>query len=106
MKDARVYIARILEAIGQVEECTSGGEDVFQKDTKTQDAVIRKLEVIGEAAKRVPDSYREANPDVPWRRLAGLRDVLIHQYEGVDLLAGVADRGIRLAGAETIRLRN
>ncbi len=50
-----------------------------------QDAVLRNLEVIGEAAKRMDDRFRAAHPEVPWRALAGLRDVLIHQYEGVDL---------------------
>jgi uncharacterized protein with HEPN domain len=50
-----------------------------------QDAVVRNLEVIGEAAKRIPDDYRKAHPSVPWRSLAALRDVLIHQYEGVSL---------------------
>jgi uncharacterized protein with HEPN domain len=51
-----------------------------------QDAVIRNFEVIGEAAKRIPDSFRQANPGIPWRSLASFRDVLIHQYEGVSLL--------------------
>jgi len=50
-----------------------------------QDAVLRNFEVIGEAAKRLDEAYRAAHPEIPWRALAGLRDVLIHQYEGVDL---------------------
>jgi uncharacterized protein with HEPN domain len=50
-----------------------------------QDAVIRNFEVIGEAVKRVPDPYRTAHPEIPWRLMAGFRDVLIHGYEGVDL---------------------
>ena len=50
-----------------------------------QDAVIRNFEVIGEAAKRIPGAYRRQHPDIPWRSLAGFRDVLIHQYEGVSL---------------------
>jgi uncharacterized protein with HEPN domain len=50
-----------------------------------QDAVLRNFEVIGEAAKRLDDAFRSAHPEVPWRALAGLRDILIHQYEGVDL---------------------
>jgi uncharacterized protein with HEPN domain len=50
-----------------------------------QDAVVRNLEVIGEAAKRIPDDCRQLHPTIPWRSLAALRDVLIHQYEGVSL---------------------
>ena len=50
-----------------------------------QDAVLRNFEVIGEATKRIPNTFRERYPDVPWRSLAGFRDVLIHQYEGVNL---------------------
>ncbi len=51
-----------------------------------QDAVIRNFEVIGEAIKRLPDEYRIAHPEIPWRTMAGFRDVLIHGYEGVDRL--------------------
>jgi len=52
-----------------------------------QDAVVRNFEVIGEAVKRIPESMKEERPDIPWRRIAGLRDVLIHQYMRVDLEA-------------------
>lgn len=50
-----------------------------------QDAVIRNFEVIGEAVKQIPDTLKLKRPDIPWRRIAGLRDVLIHQYMSVDL---------------------
>lgn len=85
MKDPRIYLAHIGECIGRIRGYTSGGETEFQTDPMIQDAVIRNLEVIGEAAKRIPDAFRDANPSIPWKGLAGLRDVLIHQYEGVDL---------------------
>jgi len=84
-RDPRVYLAHIFECLQKIERFTAGGRDVFFKDEMVQDAVLRNFEVIGEAAKRVDDEYRAAHPEIPWRSLAGLRDVLIHQYEGVDL---------------------
>lgn len=58
--------------------------DDFQNDEKTQYAVIRCLEVIGEAVKRIPEDFRELHPDIPWRAMAGMRDRLIHGYDIVD----------------------
>jgi uncharacterized protein with HEPN domain len=84
-KDPRVYLAQILERIERIQKFTVGGQDIFLADPLIQDAVIRNFEVIGEAAKRVPEDYRQRHPDIPWRHLAAFRDVLIHQYEGVSL---------------------
>lgn len=84
-KDPRVYLAHILECAQKIERYTKGGEKEFQNDTMLQDAVLRNFEIIGEAAKRVPKAYRKAHPEVPWRLMAGFRDVLIHAYEGIDL---------------------
>lgn len=61
------------------------GLDEFREDARTHSAVIRQLEIMGEAKKQLSLSLREANPDIGWRRIAGIRDVLIHQYRGVDL---------------------
>jgi uncharacterized protein with HEPN domain len=85
VKDDKLYLIHILESIELILQYTSEGRDFFFKDKKTQDAVIRNLEVIGEAAKRISDNIRDITPSVKWKRIAGLRDVLIHQYEGVDL---------------------
>lgn len=84
MKDPRVYLAHMLECIERVELYTRDGHEAFLASPMAQDAVIRNLEVIGEAAKRVSDNFRLSHPEIPWRGMAGLRNVLIHDYEGVD----------------------
>lgn len=57
----------------------------FEKDFKTQDAVLRNLEVLGEATKNIPSEYQKAHPSIPWREMARTRDLLIHHYFGVNL---------------------
>lgn len=84
-KDPRVFMAQILERIDRILTFTEDGREAFFESQLLQDAAIRNLEVIGEAAKRVPDDYRNSYPTIPWQGLASLRDVLIHQYEGVSL---------------------
>ena len=59
----------------------------FLAESHWQDAVIRQLEIIGEATKKLSETIRSQNPDIPWRRIAGMRDILIHDYFRVDLLA-------------------
>jgi len=80
------YVQDIVEALGEVEDFTSGMQfEDFVKDKKTINAVVRSLEVIGEAAKKIPDSLRAEHPGIPWKRMAGMRDKLIHEYFGIDL---------------------
>lgn len=85
-KDPRFFIEHILESIKWIEEYTKEiSKDDFLHSTQIQDAVIRRLEIIGEAAKNMPPELKEKHSDIPWRQMAGIRDVLIHEYFGVDL---------------------
>lgn len=79
------FLDDILEGIGLIEEYTHGlSEEEFATDRKTFDAVIRNLEVIGEACSNVPADIREQYVQIPWRKIVGLRNVVIHHYFGVD----------------------
>ena len=85
MRDHRLYISDIIEAITAIETFIAGQTfKQFGADDKTVSAVIRKLEIIGEAAKNVPEEIKQKYPDIPWREMAGMRDRLIHFYFGVD----------------------
>ncbi|OQX02233.1 MAG: DUF86 domain-containing protein [Desulfobacteraceae bacterium IS3] len=85
MKSQRLYLIHIAECIEKIEQYTADGELEFSRDSKTQDAVIRNFEVIGEAVKRLSEDTRQLFPQIPWKQFAGFRDILIHQYEGIDL---------------------
>ena len=85
MKDASVYLKHIQDAIARIESYTGQGRKAFFDSTMVQDAVIRNLEVIGEAVKQLPADLRQRYPRIPWRSITALRNVLIHEYFGVDL---------------------
>jgi uncharacterized protein with HEPN domain len=85
VKDDRVYLGHILDAIHDIEQYTVGGRDAFINDRMQQDAVIRKFEIIGEAVKHLSEHTTNRRPDIPWKRIAGMRDRLTHDYFGVDL---------------------
>jgi uncharacterized protein with HEPN domain len=81
----RLYLADILDAVGAIEDFVRGMEySVFAGDRKTRSAVIRELEVIGEAAGRVSNELKALHPDLDWRMLKDFRNILAHEYFGID----------------------
>ena len=86
MKDDRIYVEHILQSIERIQSNISGKDhEAFLNESITQDAVVRQLEIIGEATKRISKELWKNNPDLPWDDMAGMRDVLIHDYIDVDL---------------------
>ena len=85
-RDIRVYIEDIMDSITKIEQYTQCvNEQEFMTNTQLQDAVLRRLEIMGEAVKNIPQSFRDKYPHIPWKKIAGFRDVLIHEYFGVNM---------------------
>ena len=85
-RDYKAYLDDILQAIARIRRATCGVTyDEFAANEEKTDAVVRNLQVIGEAAKKIPDAIRSAHPEVEWKRIAGLRDIVVHDYFGIDL---------------------
>jgi uncharacterized protein with HEPN domain len=86
IKDDIVYLNHIMDAISRIEEYVHGlTYDNFIEKYLIQDGVIRQIQVIGEATKKISDNTRGKYPDIPWKDIAGMRDKLIHDYFGIDL---------------------
>jgi uncharacterized protein with HEPN domain len=84
-RDSRVYLEDILESTRKITSYTANlSQAAFVEDEKTFDAVVRNLEVIGEAVKKLPEDLRAQHPSLEWKKMAGLRDMLIHEYFGLD----------------------
>lgn len=79
------YLEDILDCIKRIEEYVTDGEDAFKNNSMIQDAVIRNFEIIGEVVKRIPQEILNQQSQITWRAIAGFRDVLIHDYNEVDL---------------------
>ena len=85
-KDEKLYLFHILDAVKIIENHIKGiDEKKFLKNKLVQDAVVRNLEIIGEAAKRVPKKIKDDHKDIEWKKISGMRDILIHDYLGVDI---------------------
>ena len=106
-KDDLVYLKHISDAISRIEEYTQGvGYEDFMDNHLIQDGVIRQIEIIGEATKRLSDEIREKYPHIPWKDIAGMGDKLIHGYFGVDLGAvwDTVEEDIPLLKSETEKI--
>lgn len=85
-KQPKVFIQHMLDSIMLIEKYLQGKtKDDFLSSEQLQDAVIRRLEIIGEAVKNLPEEIFKKHPALPWKQVAGMRDILIHQYFGIDL---------------------
>lgn len=86
MRDYKLYLEDILEAVKRIEKYIKGTTlQTLKKDTLIVDGVVRNLEIIGEAAKNIPAQVKEKYPEIEWKKISGLRDILAHEYFGVDL---------------------
>lgn len=86
MKDDRLYLIHILECLARIERYTAEGKDAFLHDTKTQDAVLRNLQTLSESTQRLSTPLKTAHREVDWERIAGFRNVLVHDYLGLNLV--------------------
>ena len=85
MKDDRLYLNHILECANRIQEYVKGGREVFLKDQQVQDAVLRNLQIMTESCQRLSPELKQKHPVVDWRGLSGFRNILVHEYLGVDL---------------------
>ncbi len=85
MRDDRLYLIHIVECIERIERYTASGQDAFLSDTMIQDAVLRNLHTLSESTQRLSDTLKETHGAVDWFSIAGFRNVIVHDYLGVDL---------------------
>jgi len=85
VKDDRLYLLHIQECITRIEQYTAAGRAAFAADTKTQDAVLRNLHTLAESTQRLSAPLKARHPAVEWSAMAGFRNVLVHDYLGINL---------------------
>jgi uncharacterized protein with HEPN domain len=85
VKDDGLYLLHMRECIHRVRQYTADGKQEFWADSKTQDAVLRNLQTLAESAQRLSAELKARRPDVDWRAISGFRNILVHDYLGVDL---------------------
>jgi len=84
-KDDSVYVEHILESIKRIAEYVEDGKSGFYQSTLIQDAVTRNLQVLAESSQRLSDEFKSQHTSIPWRELSGFRNILVHDYPGIDL---------------------
>lgn len=86
MKDSQVFLQHILESIAAIQEYAEGlSKEEFLGNQEKQDAITRRLEIIGEAVKNLSDDFKDEHPEIAWYKAMGIRNILIHHYFGIDL---------------------
>lgn len=85
MKDDRIYLLHILECISRIEEDTAGGRETFMSSRTLQDAVLRNLQTLAESAQRLSRDIKARHPQIEWHRIGAFRNVLVHDYLGIDI---------------------
>ena len=86
MKDDRLYLIHISESMSKIESYIDGLDfDAFMQNSLVQDAVLRNLQVLAESTQRLSEDFKTAHPEIEWYKIAGLRNILVHDYLGIDI---------------------
>ena len=84
-KSDEVYLRHILECLNRIQEYTAGSKKTFLADHKTQDAVLRNLQVMAESTQKISGEIKNAHSELPWKKLGGFRNILVHNYLGINI---------------------
>lgn len=99
MKDERLYVEHMLDCIERIARYTQEGKLAFYTSTLIQDAVVRNLQTMAESSQRIAEASKRQHPEIPWREIAGFRDILVHDYLGLDMDVVWSGGGTRFAAA-------